>query len=100
MYACCASISRDQLDELLTEVIVARLSSPDVFRQLRHASDSDDQTVVQARTEIDELNSQLETWRRAAIEGQPPRTPSPSSKQDSKPRSRKRGGGQTGSTSR
>jgi DNA invertase Pin-like site-specific DNA recombinase len=69
-YGCCVKIGREVLDRLVVEAIGAQLSRPETFRQLRRAADSDDQVVVAARAEIDQLTKDLDMWRRSAARRQ------------------------------
>jgi site-specific DNA recombinase len=69
-YRCCVNIDREGAEQFVTEVVLARLAQPKVFRQLRKASDKDDRALVEDRREIDKLTAELGTWRASAIAGQ------------------------------
>jgi DNA invertase Pin-like site-specific DNA recombinase len=71
-YGCPAghmSIGREPVDELVTELAVARLSSPDLYRELEQATDAADETLRAARETVDTLTGQLEDWRKSAWDG-------------------------------
>lgn len=70
VYRCCPKADCDALDALVTNVIIARLSDPTVYAQLRHASDTDDRAVVESRALVDRLTGELDEWRQSAIRGE------------------------------
>jgi len=69
-YRCHGYVRIDQLDELVTEVIIARLSDPAVYGRLRHATDGDDRTAVEALALADQLTAELADWRDSAARGE------------------------------
>jgi DNA invertase Pin-like site-specific DNA recombinase len=69
-YRCCVNIGRDELEQFVTEAVIAGLSSPKLFRQLRHGSDADDKALLAARAEVDRLTDELGRWRQSAVDGQ------------------------------
>lgn len=64
------SIRRDPVDALITDLVVARLSQPDLFTQLRQAGESADREVEEARNKAAELRARLDEFRRSAIRGE------------------------------
>jgi DNA invertase Pin-like site-specific DNA recombinase len=68
-YRCCVRVNAAPLDELVTEAVIAWSSDPEMFRQLRQASDQDDRELVAARAEMDRLTTSLDTWRLSAARG-------------------------------
>lgn len=66
----CAGIVQADADELVTAAILARLSSPDVYAQLRHAGETDDRDTLEAEAEVGRLDATLTEWRRSAAKGQ------------------------------
>lgn len=62
----CVSIGRDELDELVTRVMVGRLARADV-RELFAADDTESR---QADAEAAALTGQLDGWRESAIRGE------------------------------
>jgi site-specific DNA recombinase len=70
VYRCCPTVPMAEADELVTALVVYRLSDPIVYRQLRHASDGDDRAAVDARAEADRLAGELDGWRQSAIRGE------------------------------
>lgn len=69
-YRCCPSIGADELDALVTALVVGRLSDPAVYGQLRHASEGDDRAALEAHAEVDRLNTELDEWRQSCIRGE------------------------------
>lgn len=64
-----ATAPADQLDEIVSEAVIAYVSRPDVLRQLRRADDDADAAAVAARAELDRLTDELARWRQSAIDG-------------------------------
>jgi DNA invertase Pin-like site-specific DNA recombinase len=69
VYRCCVRANREPLEALVVETLIARITDPKIFRQLRRAGAHDDKAVVTARAEVDRLTAELDTWRRSAIDG-------------------------------
>jgi DNA invertase Pin-like site-specific DNA recombinase len=69
-YRCCVSIDQAAVDELVTGALVAWVSDPAMFRQLRKASADDDRDILAARAEIHRLSTALDEWRVSAARGQ------------------------------
>lgn len=70
VYRCCPQADSNALDALVTEVILARLSDPAVYAQLRHASDIDDRAAVESGALVDRLTGELAAWRDSAVRGE------------------------------
>lgn len=70
VYACHYNVDIEALDELVTEVVLARLADPSVYEQLRQANETDDRTIVEARSEVDRLTAELNDWRDSAARGE------------------------------
>lgn len=64
------SIRRDPVDALIVDLVVARLSQPDLFTQLRQAGESADWEAEEARNRAAELRARLDEFRRSAIRGE------------------------------
>jgi hypothetical protein len=69
IYRCCLQIQQAPVDTLVFEAIVATVSAPAMFRQLRQASDADDRDLVAAQAEVDRLHADLDGWRLSAARG-------------------------------
>jgi hypothetical protein len=68
-YRCCLRIDRAPVETLVLEAIVALVKTPEVFQQLRQASDNDDRDLVAAQAEVDRLHGELDGWRLSAARG-------------------------------
>jgi site-specific DNA recombinase len=69
IYRCCIQANREDMETLVTEVVIARLTDPKVFRKLRKASDGDDKIVLEAQAEVGRLTAELAMWRDSAVAG-------------------------------
>jgi site-specific DNA recombinase len=69
-YSCsgrgCTSIMADELDEYVSELVIARLSRPDAYSSLRQ---DDDAAVLAARAETEQLRVRLDEAADAAASG-------------------------------
>ena len=73
VYACPAGhiwIRRARVNSLIEELVIARLSSPDLYASLRHAGDAVDETIREAEGEAAALLQTLEEWRQSARRGE------------------------------
>lgn len=64
------SVRIADLDELITELAIQRLSDPEVYAALRQANDAAASAAAEADAEIGRLNDQLEQWRASAAAGE------------------------------
>lgn len=62
-------IKRERVDGLIRDLMIARLSSPDLYTALEQASDAADETLKASRAEVAMLTGNLEDWRRSAWDG-------------------------------
>lgn len=72
-YVCqdgCLSIRRQPVDELVTEVVLARLERPDAYRALRRAGEDADKEALAARGLVSKLRTDLDGWRLSAAKGE------------------------------
>lgn len=72
-YCCpvgCVNIRRQPMDDLVRDLVVARLSKPDAYGALRQAGADADREVLAARGEAAKLRAELDEWRLSAARGQ------------------------------
>lgn len=73
VYACpkgCAQAKRDPIDALIRDLVIARLSDPDLYAALAREADAADETLKAARGEAAALRQRLDGLRAKAIEGE------------------------------
>jgi site-specific DNA recombinase len=66
----CVTFDQATADGVVVEMILGRLSQPDVYGQLRQKSDDANQAVVDLRNEVATLQARLEEWRVSAAAGE------------------------------
>lgn len=66
----CVTIVQADTDEMVTEAVLGRLTTPDVFESLRRDDADDDREALVAREEGAKLRAQLDGWRLSAAKGQ------------------------------
>lgn len=62
----CVTIVQRETDGFVEDMVLGKLSQPDVYEQLRQHGVEDDEEVVKARKEVAKLEDQLNTWRLSA----------------------------------
>lgn len=73
LYVCgrgCYSVKREPVDELILDLVAAKLSDPEEYAALRQPNDEADADAAAARLEIADLNEKLEEWRESAALGE------------------------------
>ena len=66
----CVSVTRADLDPLVTELVLRRLGAPDVYERLRKVGEQADKEAIAAKAEVARLRADLDKWRRSAARGQ------------------------------
>lgn len=73
VYSCLGGhvwIKREKVDDLISELAVARLADPDLYTALRSAGEASHAVVSAARNEAATLQAQLDGWRTSAALGE------------------------------
>ncbi len=65
----CVGGKQADIDDFVTEMVIARLERPDLYRRLRKAGEESDRDLIAAQKQVAELEHQLDTWRRSAAAG-------------------------------
>lgn len=66
----CISVRRSAVDELITDLVLGRLSQEDVYEALQQVGEQDDAELLAAREEIATLRERLRSFRGSAAKGQ------------------------------
>lgn len=66
----CFKVKEAEADELIRDLVIGRLSMPDLYQRLRRGSATAGKTVRDAENEIAKLTARLGEWRRSAAKGQ------------------------------
>jgi DNA invertase Pin-like site-specific DNA recombinase len=66
----CFFVNQDEADALIVDLVIGRLSSPDIYARLRRSGEDASGVIRAAENEIAELRGRLETWRASAAKGQ------------------------------
>lgn len=62
----CFQIKREKVDGLIRDLVIARLSSPDLYAALEQEADAADETLKAARAEVAQLARDLDEYRALA----------------------------------
>lgn len=65
----CFSINEAEADDLLRDLVIGRLSSPDLYQRLRQSGEAAGEVVQAAEDEIAALTARLGEWRLSAARG-------------------------------
>lgn len=63
LHSGCVTIVQYEADRFVEDMVLGKLSRPEVYAQLRQAGASTDQAAVAARKEVAKLNEDLKMWR-------------------------------------
>lgn len=66
----CVTIVQHETDRFVEDVVLGRLSQPDVYEQLRQHGAETDRAALDARNEVARLTDQLDGWRKSAAKGE------------------------------
>ena len=65
----CLSAPQEPIDDLIRDLVLARLADPAVYAALRHAGQTADEEVSAAAAQVQALEQRLADWRRSAARG-------------------------------
>jgi site-specific DNA recombinase len=72
-YSCAAcqgfKVRESEADDLIRDLVIRRLSSPDIYKRLRKSGEEASGVVRAAESEIAELRGRLDEWRASAAKG-------------------------------